>query len=1835
MNLAVPGGSGSTTVNFEIYDDLQSPTVERVLVGVVDTVQYSSNNVYNLPGISLSTSLSSGAEIVATATALNNGTSAFSPDLTIPASPYVVTNNASSGPGSLYEVIQYTDANPSPSADHTTHVSFDITGSTVISVSPSLPAITVPVTLNGSNPPTMGPVQINGVSQSSDGLILGIGSDGSTIEGLIIANFNNGIHIESTNNTISDNLIGTDGNPADTSLRNEVGVFIDGTGTNTATGNTVSSNTIGFNISAGVSISGANATGNTLTRNDIGTNPSGDNLANVVGVSISASNNAIGQAGAGNTIGFNSVYGVSVLSGSGNSISQNLYEGSNGPALPPPANDIDISSSANNGQTPPTIVVAALSGTGSSLTLQFNLTVPGGVTGTTTVAIEVYEDLSSSSPTLRQFVGTPTSSVAYSSSNSYEVTVPLSPNLTAGDVILATATASNNGTSAFSAAFTIPVSAYVVTTNAASGAGSLAQVIQYTDSNPSPAADGTTHITFNISGSTVISYNPSFPLLITVPVTLDGFSQPTSAPVQINGGGTASDGIVLGSTLTSSSAGSVIEGVDIAYFGDAGIHVETANNTIENNLLGTNPTGTIAGPGNGVGVLIDGTGTNTASGNTILSNTIGFNISAGVSIGGAAATGNIVIGNDIGTNSSGRNLGNPLGIAVSAPDNRIGGTTAAAADVIGFNGTAGIQISGAGNLVEGDYIGTDAAAANLSNVVGVLISGGSSNMIGGTVAGEGNTIGFSSTFGVSVTSGNGNVIQGNEYTGNQSLESSAASDISLSTGANNGQIAPTLDAATLSDTQLTVALQFTNGYVGPVLFDIYQDISPGHRTYLQTVSFSAAPYVAAITVSAAFSGDVVATATVAGNGTSEFSAVIAPAGPTVVTNTLDYNPNTSPPGTPIPGSLRYAISQVSPSNPDVIFDIQAISPFVITLLAPIDITTVVNIEGITQPGVQVNGGGNSFDGLVFGAGSGGSTIIGLAFADFTGGNAIHVESSNDTITENMIGVDGEGNDVGIFVDGALGGTNVTIGGTSLAAANIIGFNNVGVSIGGTTATTTLVENNYIGTDATDGKLGNTIGIAISSSGNVIGGGNVIGRNDEAGISISGTSATGNSVVGNYIGIDPLNPKENLDNSVGIVIDDAADNLIGGGTNDYYSGGGTVSGTLSMSANYIGRNSSAGVSITGSSSTGNVVSANFIGVDPSSQNSTAPFNEGNGTGILIDGSAYLNTIGAPTTTVTVTDPSGSSTVTGTVGGNIVGFNSVSGISIGSSAGAAVANLVYGNYVGTDFFGDRLGNSIGAIISDGSSLNILGPGTLTATISGVSQTVGQTGSGLGNIISSNGGDGVLMEGANQNLVQGNTLGATTSLPGESFAGNEGSGIAIVNSFQNSIGGTVGASIGSTTGAIALLGNFANLILGNVGDGVSISIGGSSTLSGDVISGNWISGNNNGVDVSGDLSGSLATFPLPSITYNFIGTNQYGTSVYDSAGNHLGNSNSGILLEESSSNSLGASANALDISGNIISGNGLSGITAQQSGSSSDDIYVDALFYGNIVGLDVDGATADVSVNGTILPLGNVLDGVLIDNVVGVTIGGTIAPGSTLKGSGNVISGNLGRGIEIRGDVIDFPTSGVFPTVPDVVEGNVIGSDITGQESASVPEESPPGSTYTFTLGNLSDGLFLFVPPNVQITGNVVSNNRGAGIHAATQVQQSLTNGGSGSPAQSSPDVPSTLTITGNTIGTNAITTLFPTAVALSNGSDGIFIDSLVPSTATRLPLSKTTSSRPIAPTASICSTRATSPSRTTRSEPTRAGRRQGSGIRRTGSSSTAPVTTRSANPTRSIPTERSTS
>jgi CSLREA domain-containing protein len=225
-------------------------------------------------------------------------------------------------------------------------IDFDIPGPVIQTISVgsgglgALPAITRPVTIDGSSQPASGgaPVIILNGSQAplgANGLDLRPPSGGVTVKRLVINGFQgNGILIEPNDgtgfNTIIGNYVGTDSDgSADPMQANQLnGVFIDGNNTNNVPGTQASNNVITNNLISnnrlnGVLIQAANgvATGNVVTFNLIGTGPESPFVLQAepnqgAGVRIdSASQNVLGGTTAAdrNVISFNGEAGVRIV----------------------------------------------------------------------------------------------------------------------------------------------------------------------------------------------------------------------------------------------------------------------------------------------------------------------------------------------------------------------------------------------------------------------------------------------------------------------------------------------------------------------------------------------------------------------------------------------------------------------------------------------------------------------------------------------------------------------------------------------------------------------------------------------------------------------------------------------------------------------------------------------------------------------------------------------------------------------------------------------------------------------------------------------------------------------------------------------------------------------------------------------------------------------------------------------------------------------------------------------------------------------------------------------------------------------------------------------------------------------------------------------------------------------------------------------------------------------------------------------------------------------------------------------------------------------------------
>ena len=159
-----------------------------------------------------------------------------------------------------------------------------------------------------------------------------------------------------------------------------------------------------------------------------------------------------------------------------------------------------------------------------------------------------------------------------------------------------------------------------------------------------------------------------------------------------------------------------------------GVEIAGGNdNVVAGNYIGTDRTGTTTiGNGlfaNGSGIIIDYSGTgNTIGGTTRFRRR---NVIAGSAYGvrlfpsrATSSRGNVVEGNYIGTDATGQvALGNPIGVDIlGATSNLIGGTSPAEGNVISGNAQVGVWIHWAatGNRVLGNWIGTDPTGSTVT-----------------------------------------------------------------------------------------------------------------------------------------------------------------------------------------------------------------------------------------------------------------------------------------------------------------------------------------------------------------------------------------------------------------------------------------------------------------------------------------------------------------------------------------------------------------------------------------------------------------------------------------------------------------------------------------------------------------------------------------------------------------------------------------------------------------------------------------------------------------------------------------------------------------------------------------------------------------------------------------------------------------------------------------------------------------------------------------------------------------------------------------------------------------
>ncbi|MCB9775988.1 MAG: DUF4347 domain-containing protein [Nitrospiraceae bacterium] len=287
-------------------------------------------------------------------------------------------------------------------------------------------------------------------------------------------------------------------------------------------------------------------------------------------------------------------------------------------------------------------------------------------------------------------------------------------------------------------------------------------------------------------------------------IELSGISAGSANGLNVGAGsaGSTIKGLIINqfslSGIQLSSTGNVVVGNWIGLnntgTADQGNTVDGITISANNNIIGTSAVAdrNVISGNDDEGVDVDPG----ISGAVIQNNYIGTDIS------GTAAIGNGQVG-----------AGTWGGVLIDGDNNTIGGSNAGEGNLISGNQHWGMLLYGTGNTMLGNQIGTNAGGtAAVGNVGEGILIGSGSHKIGGTTAGEGNLIAYNTSKGVSVTGGTNNSILGNRIHSNTGLgidlgtSGVTANDAGDGdSGANNLQNFPVLWTADVnSPTQVTI-----------------------------------------------------------------------------------------------------------------------------------------------------------------------------------------------------------------------------------------------------------------------------------------------------------------------------------------------------------------------------------------------------------------------------------------------------------------------------------------------------------------------------------------------------------------------------------------------------------------------------------------------------------------------------------------------------------------------------------------------------------------------------------------------------------------------------------------------------------------------------------------------------------------------------------------------------------------------------------------------------------------------------------------------------------------------
>lgn len=343
--------------------------------------------------------------------------------------------------------------------------------------------------------------------------------------------------------------------------------------------------------------------------------------------------------------------------------------------------------------------------------------------------------------------------------------------------------------------------------------------------------DGSTQPGF--SGAPIVELNGSMSavrgLLVSAPgstirsLVINGFSL-GGIIIATDGGGSHVEGCYIGTDVTGKiaipntgagvsvfSSNNVIGGTTlsarnvISGNGEAGVRVRLfccmGANPISGNVIQGNYIGVTAQGDKALGNGREGVDVSTSAGDVAVSNTliggttpgagnvISGNNFDGILIGSFTTTSTTVQGNRIGTSANGMakipNGGDGIHIDLGN-NNVIGGSAPGAGNLISGNGKVasglgrgnGISVGSSNNIIQGNFIGTDATGTGQLGNMDDGIFGGRNTTVGGTGAGESNVIAFNGLRGIS---NNGTLGTSNSYRGN-SIHSNGTSDSPFTPG---------------------------------------------------------------------------------------------------------------------------------------------------------------------------------------------------------------------------------------------------------------------------------------------------------------------------------------------------------------------------------------------------------------------------------------------------------------------------------------------------------------------------------------------------------------------------------------------------------------------------------------------------------------------------------------------------------------------------------------------------------------------------------------------------------------------------------------------------------------------------------------------------------------------------------------------------------------------------------------------------------------------------------------------------------------------------------------------